>query len=161
MFRYRSHVTADQAALAASVVAVVVSLLSAVYARKIAVIEKERRAEEVSASQVASVTARIESWESSGRMASGAAFGSNTRLVVRNGGPAVAYGVSLAVTSSTRSPLGVENFPLEELAPGEEWHEWASITVGEKLPIRCVLSWRDGRGDQSRNIALSPQQIPT
>jgi hypothetical protein len=147
--------TADLA-IVVSVIAASIALLSAVYARRVADIEKARREEEVQATRVASLTGRIETWEHDGARS----FGSAARLVIRNGGPAVAYDIRVAsVHPKDHGPIDDRNFPIAELAAGEEWHETASFVVGDDWPYECVLTWRDGRGMQERALRLLPQHL--
>jgi len=136
--------------------------LSAIYARKISAIESARRQEEVEASRVANVTIRLESWESTGRLVADKPFAEQHRVVIRNGGPAVAYDINFTVDDANNPFMRAadHSLPLPELSPGEEWHGRALLVV-DMGPPDGTLSWRDGRGTQQRHRSLTQQELPT
>lgn len=147
--------TTEEVALAVAAVATLISVLSALYARRISSIESDRRAEEVTASRVAAVSARLEAWGNQ-------QTGRHSRLAIRNAGPAMAYDVTFATidVDSARSPFSDVGLPIAELAAGEEFHGMAALAYGDPIPYRIELMWSDGRGKQRRVIPLTPQHIP-
>jgi hypothetical protein len=149
-------------ALWLSIFALVVAGLSMLWTLWTAIIEQARRRQEVEDRRVANVTARVEdvyfpadppgakSQRPSRTM---------TRFALRNGGPAVAYDIDLELTGSHRLLNDGEGLlPVSELAPGEEHHLPAALSLSDPIPIPVIVAWRDGRGERREERKLVSQQ---
>jgi hypothetical protein len=120
--------------------------------RKVAAIEEERRAEEVTSRLTADVTAEFES-----RPRRGTAIAEEHSLVLINRGPARAIDVDIEYPDDERLPrLMTEGmgFPIA-LDPGQRFRILAIPHYGGSPSVQLTLRWTDGRGSREKPLTLA------
>lgn len=152
------------AAFVVSVIALLVAVASAWFARRQAVasekltqIERDRRDDEISSARAA----RVAEGAADVQVSLDRTFGLNSqlRLSVRNKGPATATGVHVAYLDvgdgrpapSTKRWCGLDG----DYQPREERHVSPGLTGQIPRSFQVILTWSDGRGEQSEEVTLT------
>lgn len=141
----------DAAALVVALVALAISVWSAVNShrsatadRTVAHVEQERRSEEEASRQLANVTVQF-------RRAGKGAF-----IIVRNSGPAAAHDVDLEIDNQTHGLIvRKEGLPAHVLLPGDEIALIAMTTGNTPSSVPAVLTWRDSAGEHREERRLT------
>jgi hypothetical protein len=146
-------VTLAQAALAVSVLSLIVVGLLGLSQRRIsnrlAAIEEARRAEEVDTGLRAAIVANIEHETS-------AKGTQSTRLVLVNYGAAPAWNVTLDAPSA--EDLGIRligEMPISVLASRQDFRMTLITSHGSERTLPLTVTWEDGLGQTSADFTLS------
>lgn len=89
---------------------------------------------------------------------------SEWRLVLHNHGPAAAENVNLVVDGwdakrAARYFDRAELLPVPVLHAGQTFPIALTLSLGDGLPKRVSLTWRDKRGDQKVDVFVSPMRL--
>jgi hypothetical protein len=116
---------------------------------QLAAIEKARRAEEVEARAQARVTASLVHQQRDARH-------QQTRLILRNEGPALARNVEAELVEGPQIPsvIGLEALPAD-LQPGQEMPFIVAIGLRDAAMFRITVRWTDGAGGHEERYTLS------
>lgn len=120
-------------------------------------IEEARRQEELQARLSADVRIRLEGYPEF-RFEK---WTRDHRIVIENKGAATARNVNLEILNDNDRGIIAEEdlLPLPELYALSQVHLGAILTHGGPYPLHARLTWRDGRGDQQREMLLTIQNV--